>query len=433
MLELTRRFTSIKIPESLIKILLSAAVLSTIASIGAGYFLYASGEYTGKLIDQHFWSAAVTGFVLLTTTALYLMSGERKRFNNYYFTGLMISVIAVGYTSHLGGSVTHGQEYLTEHLSLIIHDFKESNQKEKEESEMLVYEDMITPIFEAKCLSCHNSQKSKGGLLMTSYENLLHEGKSGHPSVTAGDPMKSELYNRVVLPPTHEDHMPPEGKTPLSEKEIVLLKYWIESGATKELLITEARKNDSIAPVITLLLPELNTYRLKMEIANMKVEEVALKLNKVAAHLSVIIKRDSLSDGDFFTLSMKFPPAPFTNDQFHELKPYYELFSRISLTASGIDDAGLYYIGQMTNLKELYLQKTKLNGSGLVYLQKLKNLEVLNLSFTQTDDKAAIDLLNFPNLKKVYLYRTNTSKEVIEALTRYKPELQIFLEEGPYF
>jgi hypothetical protein len=130
---------------------------------------------------------------------------------------------------------------------------------------------------------------------------------------------------------------------------------------------------------------------------------------------------------------MKFPPAPLTNDQFRELKPYYEIFSRISLTSSGIDDAGLYYIGQMTNLKELYLQKTKLNGSGLVYLQKLENLEVLNLSFTQTDDKAALDLLNFPNLKKVYLYRTNTSKEVIDALTRYKPELEILQEEGPYF
>jgi len=431
--ELTAHYTSIKIKKGLIKILLFGSSLVTLATIAAGFFLYASGEYSGNLIDQHFWSAAVTGFALLTTTALYLMYCKRKRFYSYYLAGLAVSVVTVAYTSHLGGSVTHGQDYLTEHLSLIIHDLKDNNQKVKEESDMLVYEDMIAPIFEAKCLSCHNAQKAKGGLMMTSYENLRRPGESGHPSVTAGAPEKSELYNRLVLPASHEDHMPPEGKTPLSEKEIALLKYWIETGAAKELSITEARKKETIAPIISQLLPELNTYRMKMEIANLKTEEVAQKLNKVAEHLSVIIKRDSLSDGHFFTLSMKFPPAPFTNDQFRELKPYYEIFSRISLTSSGIDDAGLYYIGQMTHLKELYLQKTKLNGSGLVYLQKLENLEVLNLSFTQTDDKAAIDLLNFPNLKKVYLYRTNTSKEVIEALTRYKPELEILQEEGPYF
>jgi hypothetical protein len=68
-----------------------------------------------------------------------------------------------------------------------------------------------------------------------------------------------------------------------------------------------------------------------------------------------------------------------------------------------------------------------------VYLLKLENLEILNLSFAPVDDKSALDLLKFPNLKKVYLYRTNTSKEVVEALSKYKPEVQFLLEEGPYF
>jgi uncharacterized membrane protein len=431
LVELARRFTSLKIRKSVIKILLVAAALSTIASIGAGFLLYASGEYAGNLIDQHFWAAAITGFAILTTTALYFIYSDKKRYYSYYVGGLIISVTAVGYTSHVGGSVTHGQDYLTEHLLLIASEFKGSSART--ESEMLVYEDMLAPIFEAKCLSCHNAQKSKGDLLMTSFENLLLAGKSGKPSLTVGDPEKSELYNRVVLAADHEDHMPPEGKTPMTENEIALLKFWIESGAANNQLVAEAKKTDTLAPVIEQLIPELSRYRMKVEIASLKTEAAQQELNKVADQLSISISRDSINEGNYFTLAMKFPPAPFTNEYFQKLKPYSDVFSSVSLTSSGINDDGLYYIGQMTNLRKLYLQKTKLNGSGLVYLQNLKNLEILNLSFTQIDDKSALDLLKFPNLKEVYLYRTNTSKEVVEALAKYRPDIKILIEEGPYF
>lgn len=431
MLELAKRFTSLKIGKSVIKVFLIAASISTLGAIGAGFFLYASGEYSGNLIDQHFWAASITGFAILTTSAFYFIYSDEKQYYRFYSFGLAMSMLAVGYTSHVGGSITHGQDYLTEHLLLMT-----SNNdviKERPESEMLVYEDMIAPIFEAKCVSCHNEQKIKGGLLMTSHENLLKKGKSGNLAIAAGLPDSSELYRRVMLPVEHEDHMPPEGKTPLNENEIALLKFWIESGATSELMIAEAKRKDSIASVIDQLLPELSRYRMKVEIANLKTEATGRELSKIAERLSVSIRRDSLSEGNYFTLAMKFPPAPLTNDQFRELNPYSEAFSKVSLTSSGIDDEGLYYISKMTNLKELYLQKTKLNGSGLVYLQKLPHLEILNLSFTQVDDKAALDLLKFPSLKKVFLYRTNASKEVVDALSKYKPEVKILLEEGPYF
>lgn len=431
MLELANRFTLLTIGKSVIKVFLIAAAVSTVAAIGAGFFLYASGEYSGKLIDQHFWAAAITGFAILATTALYFLNSDEKQYHTFYSTGLIVSMIAVGYTSHVGGSITHGQDYLTEHLLLMTSDREVI--EERSESEMLVYEDMIAPIFEAKCLSCHNEQKSKGDLLMTSHEHLLKKGKSGNLAIVVGLPDSSELYKRVALPLEHEDHMPPEGKSPLTENEIALLKFWIEAGAMPAQKIAEAKTKDTIAPVIDQLLPELSRYRMKTEIAKLKTESIGRELSKVAERLSVSVRRDSLNEGNYFTLAMKFPPAPFTNDQFRELNPYSEVFSKVSLTSSGIDDAGLYYLSKMTNLKELYLQKTKLNGSGLIYLQKLPNLEILNLSFTQVDDKAALDLLKFPSLKKVFLYRTNTSKEVVEALSKYKPEVQILLEEGPYF
>lgn len=429
--EIASRYFRWKVGEHILMVLLIAAAASAAISVAAGFFLFASGEYSGDLMDQHFWAGAITAATVFMTLALFLLYQNAPRYYYLYFGCLVVSNAAIAYTSHLGGSITHGAGYLTEHLEFLTVDF--SSHQEKSESEMEVYEDMIAPIFEAKCLSCHNQQKAKGGLLMTSYENLLKGGESDQPTVTAGSPEESELFKRVVLPESHKDHMPPEGKTPMQESEIALLKYWIASGATENLKVADARKVDTMQQVVQGLLPELAKYRRRAHLQKMKQKELEAELEELAARLDVTIRPDSLSDDNLFTLAMKFPPAPFTNHQFRELSPYYEVFSKVSLISSGIDDAGLYYIGKMVNVRELYFQKTALDGSGIVYLQNLPKLEVLNLSFTQIDDKAALDLLKLQNVKEVYLYQTNTSMQVIEALRKYRPRVRFLLEEGPYF
>jgi hypothetical protein len=212
-----------------------------------------------------------------------------------------------------------------------------------------------------------------------------------------------------------------------------LLKFWITSGAHKEAFVRDIRRDSNVNIVVKTILPELKRYRVKQQIARLKNLRLKRDLDMLSRQLNIIIKPDTTEEDNLYTVAMRFPPAPFTNQQFRELAPYANVFSKLSLVSSGIEDDGLYYIGQMSNVKSLYLQKTKLNGSGLVHLRNLDKLEVLNLSFTKIDDKAALELLNIPNLREVYLFQTNTSKEVIKALKEYKPSLNILIEEGPYF
>jgi uncharacterized membrane protein len=429
--EVAGRFYRMKVGDNTVLVLLVAGALSAFISVAAGFFLFASGDYSGALMDRHFWAGAITGAGIFFTLALFYLHRSTARYYYIYFGMLLVTNLAVGYTSHLGGSITHGQDYLTEHLQFVMHSF--DGPDEKNEAEMLVFEDMLQPVFEAKCMSCHNSQRAKGDFVMSSYADVLKGGKSDSPSVTAGKPEESELFKRVVLPEDHADRMPPEGKTPLTDYEISLLKFWIAAGASDSIRVKDARTVDSVAETVTILLPELARYKRRSEIRKAKAETVEKELADVARRLDVTIKKDSLSDDDLYLIAMKFPPAPFTNDQFRELSPYFDQFSKLSLASSGIDDAGLYYIGQMPNVRELYLQKTKLNGSGIIYLQNLPNLETLNLSFTKVDDKAALDLLKIPRLREVYMYRTNTSMQVIEALRKYRPDVRFLLEEGPYY
>ena len=87
----------------------------------------------------------------------------------------------------------------------------------------------VQPLLESKCLECHNPDKVKGDLLMTSLEAMLKGGEDG-PALVAGQPDKSEIIKRILLPKGHDDVMPPKGE-PLSAQQIDVLKRWVAEGA----------------------------------------------------------------------------------------------------------------------------------------------------------------------------------------------------------
>ncbi|MDH5602960.1 MAG: cytochrome C, partial [Cyclobacteriaceae bacterium] len=428
--EMGNYFKFLPVSQKVISFTLWLTLISATVSIIAGYLLYASGDYQGASVENHFIWGSLSGAVIFIATGLYYIQLENLKFYWYYFIIVITGTISITITGHLGGLLTHGQGFLTEYLPFIIH--SDELKQAKPESEMLVYEDMVAAVLQSKCVSCHNENKKKGGLLMTSYDGLLKGGESGKKTIVPSFPEESDLYNRVILPVNHDDHMPPEGKSPLNDDEKALLAYWISSGASSELKIVEARKDSLFDKIAESLLPDLFAYQQEVILNNIKTEALKKELEVVATQLGVDIYQNP-DDKNYFTLAMKFPPAPMTNEQFKILKPYSGLFSKLSLVSSDIDDDGLFYLGQMSSLKELYLQKTGLDGSGLIFLQSLEKLEVLNLSFTGTDDKAVLELLKFPRLKTVYLFGTNTSLEVVEAMRQNRPGLNILLEEGPYF
>jgi formylglycine-generating enzyme required for sulfatase activity len=87
----------------------------------------------------------------------------------------------------------------------------------------------IKPILESTCLSCHGAEKPKGDLRLDSRANAVKGGDSG-AAVVPGQPQKSPLYTSTVLPPGHDDIMPPKGD-PLSKEQTERLRLWIEQGA----------------------------------------------------------------------------------------------------------------------------------------------------------------------------------------------------------
>src|SRR4051812_39981026 len=95
------------------------------------------------------------------------------------------------------------------------------------EQDKVTYSDHVLPILRDKCLGCHNAEKARGGLDVSSYAKLLEGGSSG-AVVQPGDADASRLY--LLASHKAEPKMPPQGGM-LAAEQVATLKKWIDLGA----------------------------------------------------------------------------------------------------------------------------------------------------------------------------------------------------------
>lgn len=90
----------------------------------------------------------------------------------------------------------------------------------------VTYQDHVLPIFRNACLNCHNPDKKKAGLDLSSYSGAMTGSENGKV-IEPGDNEGSQLYRLVAR--TEEPFMPPKGDK-LPDKDLELIKKWINGG-----------------------------------------------------------------------------------------------------------------------------------------------------------------------------------------------------------
>jgi len=91
------------------------------------------------------------------------------------------------------------------------------------------FADQVAPILRARCNSCHNADKAKGGLNLETFGGVMRGGGSGKV-VEAGDPENSRLL--LLITHAEEPKMPPESPR-IPDAEIGAVRRWIEGGAAE--------------------------------------------------------------------------------------------------------------------------------------------------------------------------------------------------------
>jgi len=92
-------------------------------------------------------------------------------------------------------------------------------------ADRLTFEKDVAPLLAKHCGECHGAAKQEANLDLRRRFAIL-DGGDGGPAIEPGKPDKSLLLGMI-----EEGDMPPEGKNPLTEKQVALLRRWIAQGA----------------------------------------------------------------------------------------------------------------------------------------------------------------------------------------------------------
>src|ERR1039457_3061945 len=90
----------------------------------------------------------------------------------------------------------------------------------------VTYQDNILPIIQANCAKCHNEDKKKADLDLTSCQGAL-KGSGFGCVLISGNPDASKLWKST--PQTEEPFMP-QNQPPLPNRELETFKKWIQGG-----------------------------------------------------------------------------------------------------------------------------------------------------------------------------------------------------------
>lgn len=94
---------------------------------------------------------------------------------------------------------------------------------------VLVYAELVAPILRRRCGECHLGAHVSGGLRVDDYDKMVDE-----LDIVPGKPDKSSLVQRMLLPMSNDDRMPPSDKPQATAAEIEAVRIWIARGASRD-------------------------------------------------------------------------------------------------------------------------------------------------------------------------------------------------------
>jgi uncharacterized membrane protein len=394
----TRRFFDSHTFSDLVSLLMHFTALFASLSALMGFFLSLEGGYEEGNLELHKWLGVSLSF--LCWILLYLEKNERV-----LRPLVAISVVFLVLTGHFGATLTHGEDFI---FGPMLTD--ESNGPTITDS-TTVFEAGIQPILESKCYSCHNVQKSKGRLVLTSLESIERGGKNG-ALWKPGDADHSNIVERLRLPLDAKEHMPPKDKAQLALDEIEFIALWINSGADATQKLKHLEDSDTLRKTtekIASRYKESTTQEQQYHFAFASQEKIR-KLSIPNRSVFQIARNEPALQADFFL------KGSFDKKYLNELLDVREQLIGMNLSGMPVDDSDLNTISKFSNLEKLVLNNTNVTGDGFSALKSLNKLALISLSGTKVSVGNLEKLGEIRSLEEVYVWNAGITYKEIETL-----------------
>ncbi len=404
-----------------IPVILLIGSCAAFASCVTGYLLSISDDYNESLVSWHMWMG-----ICVTLVSLMLYAKEKNPAFVIHKKLLSVALLLLLFvTGHLGGSLTHGSDYLTKPFKQIFSNDSVTNTAIKpiaNVQEAVAYTEVVTPILQTKCYTCHNANKQKGGLRMDELNLLMKGGKEGKV-ITPGNADASEMIKRLLLPVDDEHHMPPKEKAQPTESQIALLHWWISNNADGQKKVKELSQPDKMKPLLMALQNAPIAKKDRTDIPNTPVTKADEKIIEQLKARNIVVLPIA-QNTNYLMVNFLTDSIVYKTD-LQLLRQLQPQLIWLKLQTTNITDEAVADIARLTNLTKLDLSKTLITDKGLAMLAAIPNLEYLNLVDTKVTSTGVLKLKELNKLQSLYMYKTGYTSKDWPALKNAFPKTVI--------
>lgn len=368
-------------------------------TVVAGIFL-STEDYTGDALSWHKWTAISS---LGVAVALYFLRDRPIAMLRSLAASLAVLLVLAG---HFGAALTHGEDFLLAPL-------KGTDEQTLSLAEAEVFRDLVQPIFESKCIACHQEGKIKGELRLDLLTGIQKGGKSGALFV-AGKPELSLLIQRIHLPLEAKEHMPPKNKLQLTEEELEILSLWVSSGGGFDQKVMDLPQENPLFQLVSARFSAQKSYPFS-----------AADQDDITGLTTFFRKVRPLVPGSPALEVAHYGSSAFESKSLAELKTIQDQVVKLNLNRMPLQEVDLGLLAGFQNLELLFLNFTSVSGAQLKSLINLPKLEVLAISGNRLDEEGIKALAEMPQLKRLYLWQTGLEEQQKKELEKLLPTTQL--------
>lgn len=362
--------------------------------------LLANEDYDGDMLIWHQWlGVASLGLAVL----IYFYRNKSSQFLKISTGTLALAIILTG---HFGADLTHGENFLLAPIQTQEVEFVALEDAE-------VFQHMVKPILEAKCIACHKEGKEKGELRLDDLAGLQKGGKNGL-FVVPGDLKESLLIQRIHLPEDSKEHMPPKNKAQLTDEELEILQLWVEAGSSFGQKVTELKSEGPLYQLASNRFSNQKNYT--FDAAS---DSDIKKLNNFFRKVTPVFPGSPALEIAYYGTSA-FDPASLK-----DLKSIKGQVVKLNLNRMPLESADLGFLRDFQNLEELQMNFTGITATQISNLEGLENLRNLALSGNNLGPDAVTALSKLQQVKRFFLWNSGLDEAAQQSLSKALPSAHI--------
>jgi hypothetical protein len=412
-------FVRDSVPRSIVYGLTVLTFASALLTFSAGFILYLGGGYGRATIELHMYSS----LAFLVSLAIFLVSYGSANRPSFEWLSAGVTTAVLLIAGHAGGVITHGDPLDRAPWRIFA---ERANQELKSVDAVAsgrVFDTLVIPILEDKCMACHGVERAKGKLKMNTYAALLKGGSKG-ACLLPGDSAGSLMIQRINLPLDDDKRMPPAEKEQLSLDEAAFLDWWVSAALPEEQLIESISFPSEQETYVQSIIGD-DPVAIQARSAKARSKDLLLRYADFQTRYPGLLVQSVVGEALFELSSASLLGYDETSVR-TALEPLADSLIRIDWNRRQLDAEWVKLFSTAAIVEVLNISDSSFSEADLLLLlSAMPELKKLNLTGTRFSDEQVDSIRSHSNIETIVLTGTDLSESGYRKLINHLPGAEI--------